>query len=1194
MSVAFDPQRELARIRAEVREQRFAPFGDQTLASLVMLPVWTADLVERAHVDLGSASTPGELLDRAADAGIGRVGRGFDRTGAVNRTFTVADEMRRELIDRITDKQGYSALPAAVERTRDALRKSTMAGGSRSVLPPEVDMWLRVADTTTSTGEPARAFYDAVDQLVAQGDTGAALAWIRAGELLAPLLRGGLRSAVERAQRRVGQEYRAREDARFLERAVERHELVEAFTELLESDEYWALHYIGRGGVGKTMHIRYLAGPYAQARGIEVFPVARVDFDHISPHYPTRRPGELLRMLAEDLGQYVRTSEAESFYLRLAEARDRLGDGSDPGGDPLANLKTRAFEDALVAFVDFLGTLGSRQAVLVLDTCEELAKLHPAGVEVPAVEATFDIMERVRAYGAGRGLDVRTVFAGRRLLARGGWGWSVGDDAPAVSVSLQERPYLRMMPILGFTRDEAREFLIDKWDVDQGVVVDGVPVVDRILQLTAGESGFVYPGMPSSAGMRYNPFDLNVYAQWHDEGESLEALAAGGADPYVAVRILGRLSEEPAVCAAMSAVALLGRFDREMLAAGVEDADRVFSVLSEQEWMASSFVGEERWLNVDAGLLPRLRRYLRNDAPLDYERVRRGLAPGLARLARRPIGELSVDVVDAALRCLDDEDAAELWNEIAHSVAEGGHWGWAVNVAGSLLGLAADDPDTEAVVAARPALWPAIRLVHLDGSVIRDRTLHTPPVWAEVAARADDYASTDDRHRLRIRGRLGALAAYPPADDQWDDVRSGVAETPPERRYVAPVVGVLESLVERLAPDAADPVDDSEGFAALARDVGVWVSSVDAGPVAHLPTAMARVLIGRMLAAAGRDDEAAPWLEPVGSSWGAETGFPGWVVPEGPADRMVLEWLLALPMGAHVTISPQPLSGSPTIDSDRRLSAEILRTLDWETIPPGDLREMVSLARQTMYVRPTRGCHRSVPRLVAALARAHTAAGMYETTDRSMGAEQLLREAMSDIEGSRGTSVESDADRDLWLAVADLATRSRQAERWRSLLGRMSRSQDDELAPAAWAALALSEVDVDMPRLEKLPTDALRHGQWRVASDWLEPIGGDDPHLVLDRYEHAALGGGEEGGEPSLLDFSTSSNEVDLDAYESALDADAAHDAAGGATLSYQVWSALEHGETGPALDRAIVRATSIHGFPIDRDVARGRRSSRC
>ena len=83
--------------------------------------------------------------------------------------------------------------------------------------------------------------------------------------------------------------------------------------------------------------------------------------------------------------------------------------------DPLARLHDKQFGKVLEAFTDFLRLL-PQPVVLILDTCEELAKLRSDEEVLPAVEATFEILERLHEQIGGRG--VRRAPSARQIGPR--------------------------------------------------------------------------------------------------------------------------------------------------------------------------------------------------------------------------------------------------------------------------------------------------------------------------------------------------------------------------------------------------------------------------------------------------------------------------------------------------------------------------------------------------------------------------------------------------------------------------------------------------------------------------------------------------------------------------------------------------------------------------------------------------------
>src|SRR5581483_7125822 len=112
----------------------------------------------------------------------------------------------------------------------------------------------------------------------------------------------------------------------------------------------------------------------------------------------------------------------------------RVLEASPPTGDELASLDHPGFAIVLELFCEFLKLLFTQpnkpleipRVVLILDTCEELARLRSDGAFQPAVAATFIILQRVQS----RVPETRAIFAGRRLLASQGADWEV-ENRPA-------------------------------------------------------------------------------------------------------------------------------------------------------------------------------------------------------------------------------------------------------------------------------------------------------------------------------------------------------------------------------------------------------------------------------------------------------------------------------------------------------------------------------------------------------------------------------------------------------------------------------------------------------------------------------------------------------------------------------------------------------------------------------------------
>src|SRR5262249_24075577 len=153
-----------------------------------------------------------------------------------------------------------------------------------TVLPAAVERWVELASRIATRSElsgAARWFDGKVGRALDEGDVARALDWIETGTALADAVGDELAGIVRYANRRLELIYRQIHDERQLARFLLRREQVDAFDRLMDGGDGWALHYVGVGGVGKTMLLRHLA-KIAADRGIAT---ARVDFDYLSADY---------------------------------------------------------------------------------------------------------------------------------------------------------------------------------------------------------------------------------------------------------------------------------------------------------------------------------------------------------------------------------------------------------------------------------------------------------------------------------------------------------------------------------------------------------------------------------------------------------------------------------------------------------------------------------------------------------------------------------------------------------------------------------------------------------------------------------------------------------------------------------------------------------------------------------------------
>lgn len=604
-----------------------------------------------------------------------------------------------------------------------------------------------------------------------------ALGWMRMAEAFLGAMGKPLEMVLELNERRLELAYRREVEERYLRSFLERREQLEAFRELMagEGERPWALHYLGVGGVGKTMLLRHLL--YRELRDV---PSARVDFDYLKPEYPAVRPGQLLLELADGLRIFSRgrsdeffekfRMEAESFHLQL-EQRQR-------SEDPLAALRDDRFGFLLTLFAEFVGQFGASRVVLILDTCEELARLRPEGGFLPAVEATFEILEQVHR----RCPFVRVVLAGRRLLGDAGAGWeATGGEAPRSA-----RPHLALHLIRGFDREEALRFLgMPKRPPAEG---ERGPIEGELAEAILAKSPEEAPQMAirwegrggERKEARYNPFELSMLADWYVDDAQVTAAMIRDAkeDPYVEHRILGRL-RQPRVLRALPYLVLLPQIERVTLKSVLEELedeefDALFRELCRLEWVMyrAEDGGEERYLRVQDGLRARLGRCLRAGRwEPELRRARRRLRPLLLPALLQPmgirvpeeglagvdvgvvgegLGRMDLEQLEATLRLLPEAEGLELWLWLEEAFAAGGRWDLALEATRRLAEVR--EPLSPWVTAAVCATRAAAT-GHVDPGAL------TPGLWRGARPEGLGGVGSARARWLWERAELGELAA---------------------------------------------------------------------------------------------------------------------------------------------------------------------------------------------------------------------------------------------------------------------------------------------------------------------------------------------------------------------------------------------------------------------------------------------------
>ena len=264
---------------AKLVEDRSRALGERTLAWLALVPVWTVKLALRAGFPTPNflAESSGDallaMLDAAAAGGLVEhrppaqedEEESFERLlpREVEHHFWMPEPERAKTLADLRERSGATRLQEELNVIVAALTLDRDA-------PNGLENWLPLAKEAVGGLDGAARFLEIrLDALLPRKAgttlrTGEALESLRHAEMLALALGGELDLAVIRAYNAIASAYRLAHDRRALEGFIPRTEQIAAFRNLLEkpsgppANAPWAIHFLGIGGVGKTMLVRHI------------------------------------------------------------------------------------------------------------------------------------------------------------------------------------------------------------------------------------------------------------------------------------------------------------------------------------------------------------------------------------------------------------------------------------------------------------------------------------------------------------------------------------------------------------------------------------------------------------------------------------------------------------------------------------------------------------------------------------------------------------------------------------------------------------------------------------------------------------------------------------------------------------------------------------------------------------------------
>jgi hypothetical protein len=1086
--VTAGPGELLAEVAEAVRASQSATISSldpEATLWLAAAPAWTAAVAADARFPVTSLAW---WVDQACRAGLGKVRGDQDEP---DRLFWMPDEVRRDLVGVLLDRIGKSQVNEVLARI--ALRASVASARlPDDQVPGALREWAGLMASLMESGPPVAAqLVERVQQAVAERDLARAQDLVTAGEPIACLLGGSAEQALSRSRRLLALGRQRRQDERALVRYLDRSELSAAVTRLLERRPPasarpgpWAMHLRGVGGVGKTMLIRYLAsGEYARDRGVDPFPLARADFDHISPDYPVRRPVQLLLELADELALHTAGNEKAdrtlaAFRSRAARAHEAVSGLREAGGSP---LQTPEVARAVNDFGTVLSELDD--VLLILDTCEELAKADMGNPAAPAVRATFEIMEHLHA----RAPRARFLLAGRRPLP--------GHD------------YLAVQPVAGFTVTEARAYLAREHR--------GRPRGDSIAPrrrraavprtLTPGladamiaQSPAIDGPVPREGGLpeRVSPFDLALYATWADEDPELSvAQVSRGSDAYIEGRIIERL-DDPLVVRALPVLAAAGRCRVATMAAflGCDPAALAHS-LAAQEWIDADgdpASAEAAHVTARPALARRLRGYFgAEERRAEFAARSAALASFLVRHLRdEPLAGIDVDELVAALRLATSEEAAALWDRLAERAMEPpGRWLTLLEMTRRILGEWEDGEWEDGAWPTRPALGATVTAAHIAASRRAVPFYEARSAWEAVRDWATRHPDPTAARHLRARAALGLLP-YAPDGESLREAESAVSGFPrPAPELAAAIADAAHRCLEagrtRAAARLTGLLRSAPALGATPR-IAAWADVAQARLSADGDAETARACLAAAESAAAGDAEPEP-------SW------PDWIPPDDLLARIRIEQGLITPPDDSYVLSQWENHAEhclATIDGERLASLCLQIRLRHMPVDAALAGRWEALDAYTPERTPTCTAHDLIPPLCVSVAAAWLSAG---DADRALnGLSQRSNEA-------RGTRVDEATVRHADVATMKIVRRLRLTTHM-SLLFRLAGTSglEAEIAPPvryeAWRTLALLDDKGLGLRPQEVDSPAEWHAWWQsqgIAADALfEP--GAEPEYLAD------------------------------------------------------------------------------------------------
>ena len=741
--------------------------SSEMLLWLTLVSDWTVELLKNSRITVfDKIKDPYQFLENLKNLGLCKLESEQERLEfdlkknepylvIIPAVYTMLPDKCMEIIEELIKDPNFEIIRRAAE-----IGNAIAEIEQNSIISPLKIKWAKLLKRAAQPSELLEFLTGQIVALLEENEFDNAREWIDATSIIKqypfwePDFTQTLTEKIMSLNRRIELKKRMWDDKKHLDYFLERKEQITAFNNLIAGDDnIWALHYIGIGGVGKTMLMRYICTELVQKEinGSSV----RIDFDYLNPDFPSKAPGLLLMKLAEGLRLFDQIGEATNlfltFYNAVARYHERLTGISVK--TITEHHEEKEFIDIIESFAEAAKKL-PQPVIILLDTCEELEKFHPEENLPKNIIETLNIMEILHKIIP----KMRVVFCGRRPLSSKGYKWEINGNL-ANSKYFTEKEYLKLYEIRGFTEDEAQEYLLRKVHIDKNLVA-------AILE-KCKEKGYLMrfkfedSYLTSNKQTHYNPFELDFFAKWVSENKDLTVERLGSIEwyEYIEIRILKRIQLK-VLQEIMPAVALLGHFDSKVLINTTKEIIRKYEYEGKFHELYRELERQE-WIDIKSDGTIEVERFLRQKLIECYNKKNIQVIEDFKNSAldylikytiTTPFGDGEIELYhfEILMDLLRNrpEQGKSWWQSIEHKIQKENQFTWALNFIQRLpMNIHQGINNLQIQISATLAA-----LLNKDGYVSEANSK-----WKLVNSMINEIADKDLKRELFIRSQSGLI-----------------------------------------------------------------------------------------------------------------------------------------------------------------------------------------------------------------------------------------------------------------------------------------------------------------------------------------------------------------------------------------------------------------------------------------------------